>query len=121
MGARVMAANRLANNSQHWYEVFSQNNSGTGNKQWLVISANRTAIEFGVVEQMPGIVTYDELSNTLLSTSYWVSSSYPCLKVSFFRKFILLLQKRRLFPSKRLKPVVTTLYMFVLTAKYASY
>lgn len=77
-----MAANRLANNSKTWYEVFSKNNSGTGNKQWLVISANNTSIEFGVVEQMPGIVGYDELSQTLLSNGYWISNGYPSLEVS---------------------------------------
>lgn len=77
-----MAANRLARTSKKWYEVFSKNNSGTGNKQWLIISGNKTSIEFGVIEQMPGIVSYDELSNTLLSTGYWVSSSYPSLEVS---------------------------------------
>ena len=82
LGARIMAANRLASNSKKWYEVFSRNNSGTGNKQWLVISTNSTSIAFGVIEQMPGIVSYEELSKTLLSTGYWVSNSNPCLKVS---------------------------------------
>lgn len=83
LGARIMAANRLASNSKKWYEVFSRNNSGTGNKQWLVISTNSTSIAFGVIEQMPGIVSYEELSKTLLSTGYWVSNSSPCLKVSY--------------------------------------
>lgn len=76
-----MAANRLASNSKRWYQMFSNSNSGTGNKQWLVINSNDTSIEFGVIEQMPGIVSYDELSDTLLSTSYWVSSSNPSLEV----------------------------------------
>lgn len=80
-----MAANRLANNSKRWYEIFSKYNSGTGNKQWLVISANSTSMDYGVVEQMPGIVGYDEQSKTLLSTGYWVGSSYPSLEVSFVR------------------------------------
>ncbi|VVC38026.1 Phospholipase B-like [Cinara cedri] len=80
LGARVMAANRLASNSKKWYEVFSKNNSGTGNKQWLVISANNTSIEFGVIEQMPGIVGYDELSQTVLSSGYWICNSYPSLE-----------------------------------------
>lgn len=78
-----MAANRLASDSKKWYEVFSKSNSGTGNKQWLIISANNTSIEFGVVEQMPGVVNYEELSKTLLSTSYWIGCSYPNLEVSF--------------------------------------
>lgn len=79
-----MAANRLASNSRQWYEVFSNYNSGTGNKQWLIINANQSVqpFEFGVVEQMPGIVGYDELSKTLLSAGYWVSSGYPSLEVS---------------------------------------
>lgn len=76
-----MAANRLASNSNTWHKVFSKSNSGTGNKQWLVISTNATSIEFGVVEQMPGIIDYSELSKTLLSTSYWISNSYPILDV----------------------------------------
>jgi len=80
LGARVMAANRLANNSKIWHEVFSKYNSGTGNKQWLIISMNNTSIEYGVIEQMPGIVSYDELSETLLSNSYWVGSSSPSLE-----------------------------------------
>lgn len=62
--------------------MFLNGNSGTGNKQWLIINSNDTSIEFGVVEQMPGIVIYDELSDTLLSTGYWVSSSNPSLEVS---------------------------------------
>lgn len=77
-----MAANRLADNSKRWYEVFSRNNSGTGNKQWLVMDANRTSIDFGVIEQMPGIVAYEQLSDTLLSTGFWIGSGYPCLEVS---------------------------------------
>ncbi|XP_015379171.1 PREDICTED: putative phospholipase B-like lamina ancestor isoform X2 [Diuraphis noxia] len=84
LGARTMAANRLASNSKKWYEVFSRNNSGTGNKQWLIISTNSTSIAFGVIEQMPGIVSYEELSKTLLSNGYWVSNSSPCLKETFY-------------------------------------
>lgn len=81
MGARIMAANRLASNSKRWYEVFLKNNSGTGNKQWLIVNMNDASIEFGVVEQMPGIVNYEELSETLLANGYWVSNSYPSLEV----------------------------------------
>jgi len=77
-----MAANRLANNSKIWHEVFSKYNSGTGNKQWLIISMNNASIEYGVIEQMPGIVSYDELSETLLSNTYWVGSSSPSLEVN---------------------------------------
>lgn len=85
LGARIMAANRLASNSKKWYEVFSRNNSGTGNKQWLVISTNSTSIAFGVIEQMPGIVSYEEQSKKLLSTGYWISNSSPSLKVSYLK------------------------------------
>ncbi|XP_025207933.1 putative phospholipase B-like 2 isoform X2 [Melanaphis sacchari] len=84
LGARVMAANRLASNSKKWYEVFSRNNSGTGNKQWLIISTNSTSIAFGVVEQMPGIVSYEELSKKLLSTGYWISNNIPSLKETVY-------------------------------------
>ncbi|CAH1725232.1 unnamed protein product [Aphis gossypii] len=84
LGARIMAANRLASNSKKWYEVFSRNNSGTGNKQWLIISTNSTSIAFGVIEQMPGIVSYEEQSKKLLSTGYWISNSSPSLKETVY-------------------------------------
>lgn len=90
-----MAANRLASNSRQWYEMFSNYNSGTGNKQWLIVNDAAAAVnrsvesfEFGVIEQMPGIVGYEELSKTLLSTGYWVSSGHPSLEVSSTRVII---------------------------------
>lgn len=78
-------ANRLANNSKHWYEVFLQNNSGIGNKQWLVITTNETSIEFGVVKQLSNIVVYNELSSAILSTGCWFGTSFSFLQVGIFR------------------------------------
>lgn len=78
-----MAANRLANKNKKWHETFLKYNSGTGNKQWLVLNSNKTSIEFWVVEQMPGITDFEELSESLLAYGYWVSSSYPYFPVSY--------------------------------------
>ncbi|XP_050427477.1 putative phospholipase B-like lamina ancestor [Adelges cooleyi] len=77
MGARVMAANRLAVDGKTWSEIFTARNSGTGNKQWLVLNSNNVSTEFWVVEQLPDFTCSEDMTQELLSKGYWVSSSYP--------------------------------------------
>lgn len=86
MGARVMAANRLAVDGKTWSEIFTARNSGTGNKQWLVLNSNNVSTEFWVVEQLPDFTCSEDMTQELLSKGYWVSSSYPYHPVSTLKQ-----------------------------------
>ena len=60
---RVMIANRLAQNGNHWVRTFEKHNSGLYNNQWIVIDYNKistlsTGVKlsngtFWMVEQIP--------------------------------------------------------------------
>ena len=43
IGARVMAANRISQNSRFWGRYLTHANSGTGNKQWLIVDYGQIA------------------------------------------------------------------------------
>jgi len=38
---RVNLSNRIAENSYHWTEIFTLNNSGTHNNQWCIVDYNK--------------------------------------------------------------------------------
>ncbi|XP_068095783.1 putative phospholipase B-like 2 [Hyperolius riggenbachi] len=82
---RNIVANRLATKGQEWANIFSKLNSGTYNNQWMVIDYNKfqpggTEVPSGlltVLEQLPGLVTWDDQSSLLYETSYWPSYNVP--------------------------------------------
>lgn len=96
LGPRIMSANRLATCGRTWGINFLRFNSGTGNKQWLVVDYNRLIfrnpptkehkIRHGkkrfvrepkgllwVWEQYPGFHRSSDQTNFLHRTSYWAA------------------------------------------------
>ncbi|KAK7480063.1 hypothetical protein BaRGS_00028700 [Batillaria attramentaria] len=82
---RVTVANRLADHGDTWCQAFASNNSGTYNNQWMVVDYKQYDEHFHqilpgfltVLEQIPGTVRYEDVTDVLLNTSYWASYNLP--------------------------------------------
>ncbi|XP_063387718.1 putative phospholipase B-like 2 [Cydia fagiglandana] len=86
---RSMVANRLARDGSEWVQIFGQQNSGTYNNQWYIVDYNKFKPSgagcpgrvspglLWVVEQLPGAIEADDLTATLLNTSYFASYNMP--------------------------------------------
>lgn len=85
MGPRIMAANRVAHNASEWAKQVAHSNSGTGNKQWLVVQSGEGHVKLWVVEQLPGVTQAAEQTARLNTTGYWASYGLPYYKVHQFR------------------------------------
>ncbi|KAI8784535.1 phospholipase B-like 2 [Biomphalaria glabrata] len=78
---RSMVANRLASSGKEWAFYFSQFNSGTYNNQWMIVDYNKfvpfekkpTDGLFYLLEQIPGTIYYEDLSQLLYNQSYFGS------------------------------------------------
>lgn len=81
MGPRVMAANRVAQNASEWASQVARSNSGTGNKQWLVVQSSGSRVKLWVVEQLPSITQAAEQTARLNATGFWASYGLPYYKV----------------------------------------
>ncbi|EGG23772.1 phospholipase B [Cavenderia fasciculata] len=80
---RVVIANRMATDGNTWCQVFSIQNSGTYNNQWIVVDYNRFQPGYDVkdgmvyiLEQIPEYIEYDDVTN-LVRTGYWPSFNIP--------------------------------------------
>ena len=87
---RVQIANRLATTSAGWAKIFSTFNSGTYNNQWMVFDYKRFTPgsrpqdgAFVVLEQLPTLVHYEDMTGYLLSNRYWPSYNLPHFKSIF--------------------------------------
>jgi len=84
---RVMAANMLAHDAQEWTQVFSREQSGTYNCQWMVLDLEafkRNGLvdnTFWVLEEMPGNIVKQDMSSFLREKSYW-----PSFNVAYFEE-----------------------------------
>ena len=89
---RVNIANSLAEDNEQWAKLFSTENSGTYNNQWMVVN-NKLVAEaqrkddgkllpgtFLVLEQIPGQVEYKDMTPHLQSETYWGSYNIPYFK-----------------------------------------
>lgn len=82
---RAMVANRLADSPTAWSNTFKLYNSGTYNNQWMIV--NYAAFEPGnplppkgilhVLEQMPGYVVHEDVTEHLINQTYWASYNVP--------------------------------------------
>lgn len=80
-GIRSMVANRLATSGGEWTELFSRFNSGTYNNQWMVVDYKMfvpKAPKLGagllfVLEQIPGMIKYRDVTDVLQNQTYWPS------------------------------------------------
>lgn len=81
---RILVAGMLANGTEPWARYFSMYNSGTYNNQWSVIDLKKftpgsplAPQGFMVVEQMPGLIEYQDMTAHLNEYSYWGSYNIP--------------------------------------------
>eukprot|EP00930_Biecheleria_cincta_P010377 TRINITY_DN11246_c1_g2_i1.p1 TRINITY_DN11246_c1_g2~~TRINITY_DN11246_c1_g2_i1.p1 ORF type:complete len:677 (-),score=114.48 TRINITY_DN11246_c1_g2_i1:139-2037(-) len=84
---RVMAVNRVAKSGAHWTSMYSQENLGTGNSQWLVVDYNRftpgeplgdNAVR--ILEQVPGLSQQADVTSEVSARGYWGSYNRPFFK-----------------------------------------
>lgn len=84
-GIRSQVANRLATDGLSWGKVFAKYNSGTYNNEWMIVDYNKFTpgqqkLNPGllvVLEQIPNIVAYSDLTDVLAQQTYWASYNSP--------------------------------------------
>ena len=89
-GIRATVANRLSRNGYHWSKIFARYNSGTYNNQWMVLDyklfkpgkalKNNT---LWVLEQIPGLIHHEDVTQVLRDQGYWPSYNTPYFKDVF--------------------------------------
>ncbi|KAF8794204.1 putative phospholipase B-like 2 [Argiope bruennichi] len=84
---RNIIANRLAKNGKQWVTLFSIMNSGTYNNQWMILDYKKfqpgKPLEDGllwVLEQLPGYVRTDDVTDVLRRQTYW-----PSYNIAYFK------------------------------------
>ncbi|GBM34367.1 Putative phospholipase B-like 2, partial [Araneus ventricosus] len=87
---RSIIANRLAKNGKQWVTLFSILNSGTYNNQWMILDLNKfqpgKPLQDGllwVIEQLPGYVHSEDVTDVLRKQSYWPSYNTAYFKDIF--------------------------------------
>lgn len=80
----VMAVNRMAQSGPHWVSLFSEKNAGIGSAQWLIVNYNRFVPEtelqselFFVLEQVPGITRWKDMTHVLRMEGFFASYNRP--------------------------------------------
>ncbi|KYQ96786.1 phospholipase B [Tieghemostelium lacteum] len=80
---RVMVSNRLATGGNEWCEIFSVQNSGTYNNQWIIVDYNKFTpyknLANGglfILEQLPGYIEFTD-ATAILRESHWGSYNIP--------------------------------------------
>lgn len=88
---RISVANRLAEHGNDWSQTFSAHSSGTYNNQWMVVDFKQYD-EFlhtilpgflTVLEEIPGLIQYKDMTSVLLNTSYWASYNVQYYKETY--------------------------------------
>jgi hypothetical protein len=81
---RVRVATQLAQSGSDWAGYYSRHFSGTYVNQWMVVDSNRLVDGVGpqpglltVLEEVPGLIAWDDLTDTLIESSYWASYNLP--------------------------------------------
>ena len=78
---RSVLANRLASSGKEWVDIFSRENSGTCNNQFQILDLKLIDLKnqrldagaFYVLEQNPGQIVSEDLTETLKKDLYWPS------------------------------------------------
>jgi hypothetical protein len=83
---RVNVANAMASNAVQWTELFSEENSGTYNNQWMVLDMNLfepglplVNNTFMLLEQLPGFIAVEDRSAQLNDERYFGSYNIPAV------------------------------------------
>lgn len=100
MGPRVLAANRLSTSGEEWARYLERNNSGTGNKQWLILESSNKTLSLWVVEQLPGLIHAEDQTHTLKESTYWASYGVPHYQVGIYHIIILVITRQLHYPTE---------------------
>ncbi|XP_067929268.1 putative phospholipase B-like 2 [Watersipora subatra] len=84
-GIRNQVANRLATDGASWARIFQDYNSGTYNNEWMIVDYNKftpgqAELSKGlltVLEQLPGMIVWDDVTPILAKQTYWASYNSP--------------------------------------------
>ena len=84
---RAIVANQVAKDGHDWAELFSQYQSGTYTNQWMILNLNKftqyKSPQRGfltVLEEVPGRIHWDDMSDFLGRNNYWASYNNPYFK-----------------------------------------
>jgi hypothetical protein len=74
----------LAVDGNSWAELFSLQHSGTYTNQWMILDVTKyepglqpKEFFFTVLEEIPGLIVYEDQTKLLVEKSYWPSYNYP--------------------------------------------
>jgi len=80
----ILITNRLAKTPNHWVDLFSSQNSGLLNAQWMIVDYNNfipgepvADNVFWVLETIPGQMHSEDMSHRLRSHGFWGSYNRP--------------------------------------------
>jgi hypothetical protein len=83
---RANVANAVSSSAPQWTQLFSTENSGTYNNQWMVLDMNQFTpgeplkpATFMILEQLPGSCTVEDKSAHLNDQRYWGSYNIPAI------------------------------------------
>lgn len=89
---RSKVANMLATSGPTWADTFAKYNSGTYNDQWMVIDSKRFVKGQGlqaeglmVLEQLPGFIHVEDMSEVVNRQGYWGSYNVPYFTSTYVR------------------------------------
>ena len=82
--ARARLANELASSGAEWADIFTQYHSGTYDNEWMVLDFSRFREGMDpadgflhVIEEVPGYVHSEDMTQKLISDGYWASYNNP--------------------------------------------
>ena len=89
---RVIVANSLAFSGDSWSKLFSTHPSGTYTNQWMVMDWKRfipgqvpSEGFFTVLEEIPSLIIHRDMTDLLVSKSYWPSYNVPFFPEIYIR------------------------------------
>lgn len=81
---RTITANFLATGGDDWVKVFSTHASGTYSNQWMILDLNKFSAGqkpqagfLTVLEEMPGYIHWEDMTDYITKSSYWPSYNNP--------------------------------------------
>lgn len=84
---RAVVSNQLASTGREWAETFSQYHSGTYTNQWMILDLNRFTPSklpvhgfLTILEEVPGRVHWEDMTDALARDNYWPSYNSPFFK-----------------------------------------
>mmetsp|Transcript_63301 Transcript_63301/g.181596 ORF Transcript_63301/g.181596 Transcript_63301/m.181596 type:complete len:746 (-) Transcript_63301:60-2297(-) len=80
----VVIVNRLAHTATDWTTLFARQGTGFPSAQWMVVDYNKFTPGMSIpentlrlLEQVPGLIRHDDISQTLRDNRYWASYNRP--------------------------------------------